>query len=315
MENKDNNDFQEEQNNPPDNINQEFVSNKMGGMVNEEMNKANKIASKIIKNRLKKERPEDAELIQQIDNDDIIIVTGEYDKVQDILHLAGIPFKMVNPPDLDRIRLNAEQILIVNCPGKFRDKGISNIQSFVKDGGYLFSTDWALLNLLEKAFPGYVKYNQKPTYDDVVEIEIVDKKNPFLDMIMSEDADPNWWLEGSSYPIQILNKDKVKVLLRSREMEKKYGEAPIAIYFGYGKGKVFHITSHFYLQRAETRTNRQKASSKAYFSDEMNMSEELYREVEEDMGDVNVSQIQSTYAMQQFMTNIIIDRKKSQKDK
>jgi len=47
----------------------------------------------------------------------------------------------------------------------------------------------------------------------------------------------NWWLEGSSYPIRVLD-PRVEVLVRSEEMGKRYGETPLVITFGYGEGRV-----------------------------------------------------------------------------
>ena len=68
-----------------------------------------------------------------------------------------------------------------------------------------------------------VKYNKVPTADDCVAVEVVDKSNKFLEGLFNDDADPIWWLESSSYPIKILDK-KVKVLVTSSEMKKKYKE-------------------------------------------------------------------------------------------
>ena len=80
----------------------------------------------------------------------------------------------------------------------------------------------------------------------------------FLDQ--EKDAAPVWWLECSSYPIEILDKKKVKVLVRSEELKKRYKHDPVIISFEYGKGVVYHMISHFYLQRSETRTQKQGES-------------------------------------------------------
>ena len=77
----------------------------------------------------------------------------------------------------------------------------------------------------------------------------------FIDQ--EKDAAPVWWLECSSYPIKILKKDKVKVLVRSDELKRRYKDDPVIISFEWGKGVVYHMISHFYLQRSETRTKKQ----------------------------------------------------------
>ena len=77
----------------------------------------------------------------------------------------------------------------------------------------------------------------------------------FIDQ--EKDAAPVWWLEGSSYPIEILDKRRVKVLVRSDDLKKRYKHDPVIVRFDWGKGTVYHMISHFYLQRSETCTKKQ----------------------------------------------------------
>jgi len=72
-----------------------------------------------------------------------------------------------------------------------------------------------------------------------------------------KDAAPVRWLEGSSYPIQILDKKKVRVLVQSDELKKQYKHGAVIVSFEWGKGIVYHMISHFYLQRSETHTKKQ----------------------------------------------------------
>jgi len=51
---------------------------------------------------------------------------------------------------------------------------------------------------------------------------------------------------GSSYPIRILDEKKVRVLVSSKQLGERYGEAPVFITFDHGEGKVYHMISHFY---------------------------------------------------------------------
>ena len=75
--------------------------------------------------------------------------------------------------------------------------------------------------------------------------------------------DPLWWLEASSYPIRVLD-PAVEVLLASSELQGKYGEAPVAVLFRHGQGEVFHMISHYYLQRTELREARHQSNSFEY---------------------------------------------------
>jgi len=238
------------------------------------MEQAYKASSKIMRKRMEKERPEDLEILEKVKESAIIIVTGTYDKIELVLDLIKVPYILIQPHQVAKLELNPEQILIINCPGEIYE-GLDKIKEFVKKGGFLFTTDWALLNILEKIFPEYVQYNQNPTGDDCVAVQVVDKNNKFLEGLFKADEDPIWWLESSSYPIKILDNEKVNVLVTSKEMQEKYGEAPIVITFKYGDdGTVLHMTSHYYLQRAELRTKRQGMSAKTYVQSEMAFSED-----------------------------------------
>ena len=225
--------------------------------------------------------------------------------------MIKVPYILIQPEEVGQIELKPDQILIINCPGNIYAEALTNVQTFVKQGGFLFTTDWALQSILEKIFPKLVKYNQRPTGDDCVAVQVVDKTNKFLEGLFKADEEPIWWLESSSYPIEILDKEKVKVLVTSKEMEEKYGEAPIVITFDFGDGgTVLHMTSHYYLQRAELRTDRHKMSAKDYVKSEMGFSDAEVEEMEEDLEDLNLGEAESAYSTTQFISNVIVEQQK-----
>jgi hypothetical protein len=272
------------------------------------MEQAYKASSKILEKRMEKERPIDLEILRKVKESSIIIVAGAYDKIELVLDLIKVPYVLVQPHEVSQIELNPEQILIINCPGQVNENVLPKIKEFVKKGGLLFTTDWALLNILEKIFPRYLKYNQKPTADDCVRVEVLDKTNKFLEGLFNEEADPIWWLENSSYPIQVLDKTRIKVLIVSKEMQEKYGEDPIVITFDYGDGTVLHMTSHYYLQRAELRTKRHKMSAKDFATKEIGLSEDD-AEMEELEG-LSLGEAESAYSTTQFISNVIVEQQK-----
>jgi hypothetical protein len=194
-------------------------------------------------------------------------------------------------------------VVFINCPGKLSRKGVGQIHQFVEAGGFLVTTDWALRHVIEPAFPGLMRYNDKPTRDDVVRIEILEGGNRFLEGLVSPGEDPQWWLEGSSYPIEILDQKNVEVLITSKEMAEKYGEAPIAVTFNFGLGSVFHIVSHYYLQRSELRTARHEMPSTTYFA-EKGLS------LNETMEDLPLGYAESAYNSASFIARVITSKKK-----
>ncbi|MFX0139233.1 MAG: hypothetical protein ACFFDN_36665 [Candidatus Hodarchaeota archaeon] len=273
-----------------------------------QMEQAYKASSKIMEKRMAKERPMDLEILRKVKESSIIIVAGSYDKIELVLDMIKVPYILIQPYEVSHIKLNPNQILIINCPGNIDDEALPKIKEFIKKGGFLFTTDWALLNILEKIFPRYLKYNQRPTADDCIRVEVLDKSNKFLEGLFNEDADPIWWLESSSYPIQILDKSQVKLLIVSNEMQNKYGEAPIVITFNYGDGTVLHMTSHYYLQRAELRTQRHKMSAKEYAMQEVGLSEDE-AEMKELEG-LSLGEAESAYSTTQFISNVIVEQQK-----
>lgn len=227
--------------------------------------RAYRVASEMARERMRRETPEAAAALERVGDTDIVVVPGCYDHVEQVLGALGLPFAVLDPSAIHRAALRPEQLLVVNCPGSNVGRSdIVAVREFVAAGGSLFTTDWALRHVIEPAFPGLIAYNDRPTRDDVVRIEVVDRANPFLAGVLDGADDPQWWLEASSYPIRILDPDRVKVLITSREMADKYGEAPIAVLFRHGEGEVFHMASHYYLQRTELRSARHAEGAAAY---------------------------------------------------
>ena len=168
-------------------------------------------------------------------------------------------------------------------------------------------TDWALKHIVEPAFPGVLAFRAAPTPDDVVRIEVRDADNIYLQGVLDGQDDPQWWLEASSYPISIVDKERVEVLITSRELGEKYGEAPVAVWFRWGEGDVFHMISDYYLQRTELRTARHGAGAGAYFAEKgMAMSMEMREEYD----DLCLADVESAKPSAAFMSNVLIEKQR-----
>jgi hypothetical protein len=255
---------------------------------------------------------EDAELLARVRSFDVLIVKGCYDRVEDVMRIMGVPHEVIEPGVLDRLKLAPEQTLIVNCPGHLGQRGITSVRSFVEQGGTLFTTDWALRHVIEHAFPGYLAYNQRPTRDEVVRIEIRDTQSELLNGVFHEGDDPLWWLEGSSYPIRIIDREKVSVLLTSTELEERYGEAPVAVTFNHGKGEVFHMISHYYLQRAETRTSRHESNWQEYAEEAG--SPDIARALMPQYDYLVTAEVEAAHKSARLVRNLITDKQRKNRD-
>jgi hypothetical protein len=280
-------------------------------MIKNKMSTAYRVAQEMIKDKLKDVDEEMAAEFEELGQSEVIVSIGVHDYIEQVFDGIGLKHNLINPQQFEKIDLDPDKIIFINCPGSVSSKGLRNLVTFVENGGFLFTTDWALKHVIEPGFPGYIKYNNRPTGDEVVRVEILAEEDPFLQSLIGPNDDPQWWLEGSSYPIEIVNHKEVDILIKSKEIEKKYGESAVFVTFDYGKGKVYHMISHFYLQRAETRTARHKKSGAEYAYEKLNMDEsraEKYKNMGID--DAYLSDVEAAYSSSSMMNKILWDKKR-----
>ena len=280
-------------------------------MIKNKMSTAYRVAQEMIKDKLKDVDEDMAAEFEELGQSEVIVSKGVHDYIEQVFNGIGLKHNLINTQQFEKIDLDPDKIIFINCPGNVTSKGLRNLVTFVEKGGFLFTTDWALRHVIEPGFPGYIKYNNRPTNDEVVRVDILAEEDPFLQSLIGPNDDPQWWLEGSSYPIEILNHKEVDILIKSKEIEKKYGESAVFVTFDYGKGKIYHMISHFYLQRAETRTARHAKSGAEYANEKLNMDQ--YREEKyKNMGidDANLSDVEAAYSSSSIMNKILWDKRK-----
>jgi|GEM_PF-280271 len=274
------------------------------------MKKAYEISNKLIRERLKNESDTNSTVLEEISKSDLVVIDGTYDHIHMVLDVLELPYQRITQSQVMAAKFEPHQTIFVNCASGFPKDAARKLSGFVAEGGQMITTDWALKHVLQVAFPGYVEYNNKPTRDEVVRIEIVNKEDPVIKGFLDEETDPVWWLEGSSYPIKILDTSKVEVLIKSKQLKASYGQEPVLIKFTYGKGIVYHMISHFYLQRTETKNAMQTAGASDYIKSKggKKVVEEL--EKDEDAKDLNYGEVQSANTSAEFIMRAIIKQKK-----
>lgn len=274
---------------------------------NAQMKEAYELANGMVREKLRTESTENIRILDSLKENDVLVVSGTYDHIHLVLESLKIPFVSINQNQLMRAALEPHQTVFVNCASSFPPDAARKLADFVAKGGQLITTDWALRNVLEVAFPNTVAYNNNPTADEVVRIEAIDREDSVILGFLDEKTDPVWWLEGSSYPIKILDKEKVKILIRSKELGERYGEDAVVVRFTHGEGTVYHMISHFYLQRTETRDKKQATAATEYVKDK-SMSEEQVNNVAGSK--VTYGELQSANMSADFVSRVIIRQKK-----
>jgi hypothetical protein len=233
---------------------------------------------------------------------EILVTLGQFDKVQQVLDHLQLPYQTLPCQIVEGLPLRADQVLIVNCPGQFTAAGLEALRRFVARGGTLITTDWALDTTVQRAFPGTIQYTGKPTADDVVPVSWVHPDSVFTRGVEVPDQTISWWLEGSSYPIRILDR-RVTVLVRSAEMGRRYGEDPLVVTFDYGEGTVVHLTSHYYLQRSQG-----DKSVKAETAPAGAAAQEILAVAA--AGGLSGSQVSAAYSSMRLLANILYESRR-----
>lgn len=273
----------------------------------ERRRRAYQVGGRHTRQNIAREAPGTHEILEQVRGSDIVVVRGQYDHVEWVLEALDLPHLAVEPYHLADLELRPEQLLVINCPGQVGAAAVGRAGRFVEAGGSLFTTDWALRHVLEPAFPGVVAFNQRPTADAVVRVEAAAHENPFLRGVMDGADDPIWWLEGSSYPIRVIDPARVTVLISSRELQDRWGEAPVALTFRAGAGEVFHMISHYYLQRTETRTRRHRMPAAAYAA-EKGVGWDAVTAAQ--AADLTLGEVQAASSSARLFANVVSEKKR-----
>jgi len=195
--------------------------------------------------------------LERLVRGDLLVVRGTFDHVGKVLEALRLPYLSVparsmtlsDAPDLSR-----HKIVFWNCgeslPEEQQRIATRRIREFVKGGGFLFTTDWSVGNLLEHAFPGYLDTHgpRSPLPETVIDIAPGPGRadHPLLRGVFLSGVQGRWWLEQASYDVLPTRSD-VTVLIESRDLEKVYHRSPaVAVTFAYGRGRVLHVVGHYY---------------------------------------------------------------------
>lgn len=245
-------------------------------------------------------------------NMEIIVVSGSWDHVEEVLKDLKLAHKVIPPSALDKVHLNPRQILLLNCGSQVTGKSAEPLQWFVATGGYLMTTDWVIADTLEKVWPAYLSsYKKDSTNDDVVVTEPCSHDRLLRD-VYAEHARTKIWLEIQSFGIQINNPYVVSVLVDSLELKQKYNLEAACVAFDYGLGRVFHSMSHFYLQKQSLQSVRTKAELKVFAVDHLGLDVDGVRKLDEagDFDAAGKEPLSRLYPVFKVIVNFVDERLK-----
>jgi hypothetical protein len=277
-----------------------------------EMGAAYAAAGKAFRARLRDRAPEDERHLRETRSSEIVVVRGHYDHIERVLRATGVPHLVVAPERVERLDWSELQVLMISCPGAMSPEAVSRVAAWVRGGGYLVTTDWALKHVVEPAFPGTVRHNGAQTADCVVRVELSGAADdPLLAGFLEDGREPLWWLEGSSYPIEVLDPARVRVLIRSREVGAQWGAEPVVVTFEEGQGTVLHMLSHLYLQRSDVRGARDSQSAaESLMEPAMGLSPAAASEMGSEVLGVNAASLKSAFSTAGLMAGAVVAQKR-----
>ncbi len=187
-----------------------------------------------------------AERIERIRQAEVVVVSGSADHMEQVLRRAKVKFELVAPDELPGLALHGQQVLMVNCTGEMSPAARERVRRFVMAGGFLYTTDHAVHYLVEKIFPGFIKWNGETTDEEIFPMKLSGERG--LLKHLGGDGHPRWQTAGGGYPFVVVDKQNVEVLMSSSQVGARWHAPALGVRFRVGDGQVIHVTGHFFTQ-------------------------------------------------------------------
>jgi hypothetical protein len=178
----------------------------------------------------------------------VVVVAGSADHMDQVLRRANVPFVAVTTEELPGLPLHSGQVLMVNCRGEMSDAARERVRRFVAAGGFLYTTDHAVGELVQKLFPNTIAFTGTTSVEETFPMQLTTKDADRGLLKHLDSGSPRWQLAGGGYLFKVLDPHKVDVLMSSKEVEKRYGTGVLGARFRYEDGVVIHVTGHFFSQ-------------------------------------------------------------------
>ena len=182
---------------------------------------------------------------------------GNFDRVGITLSSLRLPYARVAPYDLKPESFNRYRIVMWGCsepmqPNKMR-RLTPALRRFVQRGGHLYTTDWAVQQVLDAVAPKYLTTSGTQAKTKEVVLEAVAPKDatdhPLLRGVLRPDVKTKVWFEQAWFPASRgpSAPKSMKTLLVAPQLREVFQQDPmIAVTFPLGKGHVLHVVPMSY---------------------------------------------------------------------
>ncbi len=214
---------------------------------------------------------------------DVVVLEDIGDHIETVLGFLGIEHRMTRGGQVTDAALHPDAVFVANCPAEINQSDVERLSWFVRVGGYLMGSCWALQETIARAYPGMVR--RLPTSGEVLDEVVASpcvEGSPYLEGVFPPDCRPIYTLEGA-FLIQVLDPERVEVLVDSPACAARWGGGNLVAWFPAGHGVVLDSANHFDLQGlARARGLKKPEERKAWAVDHMGLGLERLRELSDE---------------------------------
>jgi hypothetical protein len=210
---------------------------------------------------------------------DVLVFQSRGDHIEQLLEKLGIAYRTTAQGKVLEAGVHPEAIFVSNCTGELAPADVEPLAWFVRTGGSLFGSCWALSETIARIEPGVMQ--RAPTKDQVlddVRALPVRGDSPLLTGVFPPAVVPIYHLEGA-HLIQVLDVERCEVLIDSPDAAERWGCGNLAAWCFCGHGVLFDSANHFDLQGLEKAPDLKTGKDRqAYAVDHMGLSFDTWRQ-------------------------------------
>jgi HEAT repeat protein len=197
---------------------------------------------------------------------DVVVLQSRGDHIETMLEQLGIEHRITRAASVDKAALHPFCLFVSNCTGEVTVPDVERLQWFVRVGGYLFGSCWALHHTVEPVWPGLVR--KLPVKAEVLDNVLAERcpgSSPFLEGVFPAHSRPIYVLYGS-HLVEVLRPEAVEVLTDSPQCAAHWGGGNLCCWFPAGHGVILDSANHFNLQGLERVTGLKTAQDRVAYS-------------------------------------------------
>lgn len=225
--------------------------------------------------------PADRDTGMLFDGFDVIVLQSRGDHIEHVLDKLEIEHRLTASSKVPESQIHPHAACVVNCTGEIMPADAERLAWFVRTGGYLLGSCWSLSMTIQRVYPGVLR--KLPTRGEVLDDVLAAPcapDSPYLRGVFPEGVEPRYALEGA-HLIQVIDQERVEVLVDSPECAATWGEGNLAAWFPAGHGLILDSVNHFEEQGLMRATYLKKREERqAYAVDHMGLRYEELREIE-----------------------------------